>query len=292
LRQALVQTFLNGHHAIIARLQNGTYPPRYLYEPTLPLRYHYAFDLAGAIITGLCRVRVDHAIDILTLALWPCMFLLLWRVGEHVGGWRAGLFVALAVCFSGGWPIVASTLSPSGFFTVNGLRISPLFVDNFFQHPWSIGMPIFCLAMLQRAVLSRVNNQILGFAALVCSLPVLSLSQVVLFATTVVALGLTEIWRLVRSNDHAAALILLALGASLLGAKLIGGFFVSGPFPAAGGFLDTGFRLRDWSGPGAVLGQLQWNLATFGILLVLGVVGLFVPIRRGPRQGGDHAAAV
>src|SRR5258708_6508789 len=28
---------LGGHLAIIAHLQNGTYPPRYLYEPSLPL---------------------------------------------------------------------------------------------------------------------------------------------------------------------------------------------------------------------------------------------------------------
>jgi hypothetical protein len=67
----------NGHQAIIAHLQNGTYPPRYLYEPSLPLRYHYAFDLAAAIVTGLLRIRADQAIDLLTLTLWSSMFLLL-----------------------------------------------------------------------------------------------------------------------------------------------------------------------------------------------------------------------
>jgi hypothetical protein len=60
----------------------------------------------------------------------------------------------------------------------------------------------------------------------------------------------------------------------LLSIKVIGGFFVSGPFPTAGGFLGTGLYLRDWSVPDAVLGQVQWNLATFGALLVFGVVGL------------------
>src|SRR5690348_11494948 len=39
------------HHAIIGQLQNGIYPPQYGYEPSLPLKYHYAFDLAGAIVT-------------------------------------------------------------------------------------------------------------------------------------------------------------------------------------------------------------------------------------------------
>ncbi len=138
----------NGHHAVIAHLQNGSYPPRYLYEPSLPLRYHYGFDLAGAIVTGLLRVRLDHAIDLLTIALWPCMFLLLWRVGEHVGGRRAGLPVALAVCFSGGWPLIALTGPSCGLCTINGLRINPSFVHYFFQHLWSLGVPIFCLVVL------------------------------------------------------------------------------------------------------------------------------------------------
>ena len=243
------EAHFNGHHAIIAHLQNGTYPPRYLYEPSLPLRYHYAFDLAGAIVTGLLRVRLDHAIDLLTLALWPCIFLLLWRVGEHVGGKRAGPFVALAVCFSGGWPALAWAGAPCGFCTVNGLRLNPPFIHYFFQHPWGIGVPIFCLVVLQRAALPRVSNQTLGLAALICSLSLLSLSEAVLFVTTVVALGLTEAWRLARFRERSAAVVLLGIGVSLLGAKLIGGFFVAGPFPPAGGFFDTGFYVRDFAGP-------------------------------------------
>jgi hypothetical protein len=264
----------NGHHAIIAHLQNGTYPPRYLYEPSLPLRYHYGFDLAGAILTGLLRVRLDHAIDLLTIALWPCMFLLLWRVGEHVGGRRAGLLVALTVCFSGGWPLITRLGPPCGLCTINGLRINPPFVHYFFQHPWSLGVPIFCLVVLQRAARSRIGNQMLGLAALVCSLSLLSLAHAVLFIATVVALGMTEAWTAVRLRALTAVTVLLGLGASVVCAKLLGGFFASGEFPPAGGILDTGFSLREFSGSDAILGQIQWNLASFGALLVLGSVGL------------------
>jgi hypothetical protein len=275
LANFLDEANFNGHFAIIAHLQNGTYPPRYLYDPNLPLRYHYGFDLAGALVTALLRVRLDHAIDLLNLALWPCMFLLLLRVGEHVGGKRAGLFVALAVCFSGGWPLLAQIGSPCGICTVNGLRINPPFIHTFFQHPWSIGIPIFCLVILQRAALPKLDNPTMGLAALICSLSLLSLAHAVLFIMTVVALGIAEIWRLARWRDRTAAAVLLGLAASLLNAKLIGGFFVSGPFPPAGGFFDTGFNLRDFSGSDAVLGQVQWNLASFGALLIIGAVGLF-----------------
>ena len=262
------------HHAIIAHLQNGIYPPRYLYEPSLPLRYHYAFDLAGAIITGLLRLRLDHAIDLLTIALWPCMFLLLWRIGEHVGGRRAGLPVALAVCFAGGWPFLVPMGSPCGVCAANGLWINPPFIHYFFQHPWGLGVPIFCLVVLQRAALPRLRNRPLGLLALGCSLSLLSLAETVLFVTTVAALGLIEMSRLVRFRDLAAMKILSTLGASLLGAKLMGGFFTSGNYASAGGLFGTGFSARDFPDLGAVIGQIQWNLASFGLLLVVGTIGL------------------
>jgi hypothetical protein len=223
------------HQGIIASLQNGTYPPRYLYEPTLPLKYHYAFDLAGAIVTGLLRVRLDHAVDLLTLALWPCMFLLLWRVGEHVGGRRAGLFVAFAASLAGGCAAFASFASDCGLCTVNGLRITPPFTSYFFQHPWSIGVPLFCLVLLQRSALSQARNRSLAAAALAGSLALLSLAEVVLFATAVVALTLTEIWSAARHRDRSAIVALAAVIASLVGAVLIGGFFVRAPYPPAGG---------------------------------------------------------
>ena len=284
--------YFNGHEAIIAHLQNGVYPPRYLYEPSLPLRYHYAFDLAGAIATGLLRVRLDQAIDLLTIALWPCMFLLLWRIGDHFGGKRAGLLVALAVCFSGGWPALCTSdevaaggvLSIAarvlGKCSVDGQPINPPLIAYYFQHPWSIGLPIFCLVILQRAALPRVHNQPLAVASLVASLSLLSLCQVVLFITTVAAMALTEVSSFARTRDPTAAVVLLSLGASLVIARLIGGFFSSGLFPAAGGLLGTGLVLREFSGTRVVLTQMQWDLASFGALLVLGGLGI-LRARRG-----------
>jgi hypothetical protein len=264
------EAYFNGHFAIIAHLQNGAYPPRYLYEPSLPLRYHYGFDLACAIITGVLRVRVDHAVDLLTLTLWPCMFLLLWRVGDLAGGKTAGLLVAATVCFSTGWCILCS---------VDGQRSNPPFTSYYFQHPWSLGVPIFCLALLQHAALPRLANRTLGWTALACSLSLLSLCQAVLFVTTVAALGLTAVWRLARFRDHVSWRVLSALAASLASSRLLGGFFVAGQFPPAGGLFGTGIYLRVFSSGDALLSQALWNLETFGLLLFAGVVGLFYAAR-------------
>lgn len=268
------ETPYGAHFSHIAHLQNGVYPPRYLYEPSLPLRYHFAFDLAGAIVTGLLRVRLDHAVDLLTLALWPCMFLLLWRLGERVGGRGAGVAVALTVCFSGGWPVLAWYWSQCGYCTINGLWLNPPFISNFFQHPWSIGVPVFCLVVLQRGALPQIENRIVGLGCLIGSLILLSLSQVVLFLPTVMALGFAEIWNLVVHRGRLAKPVILSLGLAFIGAKLIGGFFTSELYPPIGGIFDTGLIFRDFSNLSAIVGQLGWILASFGVLPIFGAVGL------------------
>jgi hypothetical protein len=270
------ETAASGHQTLIAHLQNGIYPPRYVYEPSLPRAYHLAFDLAGAIVTGLLRIRVDQAIDLLALALWPFMFLLLWRAGEHFEGRTAGLFVAVAVCFSGGWPALAFpwTGSPCNLCTINGLRVNYPFFQYFFQRPWDIGVPIFCLVMLQRAAISRLGNRPLPAVALACWLVMLSLSEAVLFVMTVAAMALAEVWGFIRCRDRAQVTILLCLAASVLGAKLIGGVFTSAPFPPSIGLFHTGFLLTDFSRPHAALSQIQWDLASFGILPALGIAGI------------------
>jgi hypothetical protein len=281
------------HQPIIAHLQNGAYPPRYLYEPVLPFRYHYGFDLAASIITGVLRVRSDHAIDILTLALWPSMFLLLWRVGNHFGGRRAGLFVALAICYAGGWPVLCtgyielpggpqwytSAAQLAGYCKVGSLVTNPPFISNFFQHPWSIGMPIFSLIVLQRAAIPRLDDPRPALAMMACSLSLLSLCQVVLFVSTVAALCISETWRLWRNHARISAWVLLVVGISLLGAKLSGGFFTSSPPSAVGTFFTASFALHQYSGFADLLMQARWDLATFGAVPILGTLG-FLWIKR------------
>lgn len=278
----------SGHLTIIGHLQNGTYPPRYLYEPSLPLHYHYAFDLAAAIVTGLLRIRSDHAIDLLTVILWPTTFLLLWRLGEHFGGRKAGLFVAATVSFSGNWPFLCasdalSSIIPQsntmqrmlGFCAVGGDTINPPFISYFFQHPWSLGVPIFALVILQRAALPGLRRRAIGLAAITASLSLLSLAQVVLFVVVILALGIIEVWNLAKYRSRLAAEMLAVLALSLLGAKFLGGFFSSGDYPPAQGLFGTSFVLRSLTDLYSLLLQGQWNLASFGALLLLGIPGMF-----------------
>src|SRR5262249_20619323 len=85
-----------------------------------------------------------------------------------------------------------------------------------------------------------------------------------------------------RVRHRQAALVLLGLGASLLIARGLGGFFVTGSLPPAGpgAPLIAGLQVRDFAAPRSVLGQIQWDLASFGLLLIFGTAGLF-RVRRG-----------
>jgi len=83
--------------------------------------------------------------------------------------------------------------------------------------------------VLQHASLPLVRNKFLGIAALVFSLALLSLSQAVLFVTTVIASRLAELWNLARSRHGQAGTALLGLGLSVFIARSLAGFFLSGP---------------------------------------------------------------
>src|ERR1051325_1383704 len=179
------------------------------------------------------------------------------------------------VCFAGGWPALVGFGSVCPRCAANGLEVNPPFISYYFQHPWSIGVPLFCLVVLQHASLPLVRNKFLGIAALVFSLALLSLSQAVLFVTTILAFGLAEVWNLARSRDGQAGTVLLGLGLSLFIARWLGGFFLTGPFSPVGPQFSVGVQLKDFAAPGAVLGQIQWDLASFGALLILGSIGLF-----------------
>src|SRR5262249_2463548 len=63
------ELFIVGHMSIVAEIQNNFYPPQNLAFAEFELRYHYGFALLTAIVTALFRLRIDVAIDFVTLLL-------------------------------------------------------------------------------------------------------------------------------------------------------------------------------------------------------------------------------
>jgi hypothetical protein len=200
----------NGHMSFVAQLQNDYFPPRLLGFPHIPLRYHYGFDLVCAGLTALTRLRVDRAIQLVTVAGWAYCWCLLWVLGERLtGNKRGGLLTATATLLGGGIVVLfaplalhhyhfanATTLPRSllGMYSVgDGLRLRTIIVEYFFQHPFSLGFPFAAATLLAVLIPSERGGRLARYVLLGLLLTSLSLTQDVLCVTLGATLAFTEI---------------------------------------------------------------------------------------------------
>ncbi len=267
------ELFFTGHMSITAQLQNGTYPPHHLTFPQFELRYHYGFNLLCAVVTALTRLDITTAIDLVTLASWAYVANLLWLLGERLFGTRgAGIMVVALVLLGGGLDFFcAGEGAPLpyhllGLCKIDGAIVNPPVVSYFFQHPWTLGIPLMLSTLL--LLLDAGGNRPMGLAlAVFFLLAALSLSQIVLFATVgaslvAAAFRLEGEWSIKRGVATATvALAALAL------ATQWGGVFAPAP-DDLGGDLQFHLGMADSLG-----GTVRWHLATFGLLLPLGLAG-------------------
>jgi hypothetical protein len=291
---------IGGHMAFIAEMQNGVYPPRSLTFPQFELRYHYGFDLLAAAVSGLTRLRVDNAIDAVTLPCFGWLFAVAWRLGNVTGGSRAaGPFTAALVSFAGGLPFVCAPGEPIrvpllvGQCSVEGLLVNPPFLSYFFQHPWTVGAPLALTALLVASEAPRGAGRL---AALGLVLLALTLTQLVLFVTVAAALLVAEVVPSVRGSLKEALDIrvaplralglLVVVGLTLAVARRLGGFFAPMPDGASSGIVVHLGVVE------TLAGAMRWHIASFGALLPLGVAGLLVRGRARVALGALVAASL
>ncbi|MBK8257590.1 MAG: hypothetical protein IPK82_33590 [Polyangiaceae bacterium] len=271
------ELFTTGHMSIAAQMQNGIYPPRHLSFPDTPLRYHHGFDTLAASVSALLHLPIDRAIDVLTLFLFALSWCLFWVLGERFLGRSRAWLLPLLGLFCGGMPIVCDNDLPFLGHVLDACNLGKFYVNPsvssyFFQHPWSLGIPVGLSALI--VFTSRRTTQLVRAMVLVLSLAALSLSQITLFAAFLPSFLVVEfLTDTDESRVRRTARMVLTLGVALLFARLIGGFFTRSPglipmaFSLRVGFADT---LRD---------TLLWNLQTFSILLPLAVLG-FASMKR------------
>lgn len=273
------EVLLAGHMSTVAQMANGIHPPRRLQFPEYPFRYHYGFDLLAACFSAILRVQADAGIDIAALVLWAATWCLLWGLGERlIGRSRAWLTPAMTLFASGlplrcphpGTSILPNLISecPVGRWSVNGPVIT-----YWFQHPWSLGIPVAATAIL---VFTERNprDRWVRFAVLAFLFGALSFSELVLFVTVVPSLIVAELWYEDRIELGRAPAVLGAAAIGVLVAKLLGGFFVPGQ-----GLQSMKFELHRGFGDTPEL-TLKWNAMTFGAMWITGVAGFFA-LRRG-----------
>lgn len=273
-----------GHMSIAGQILNDIYPPRHLTFPHAELNYHYGFDLLVAVTSALTRLRVDHAIDAVVLLCWAWTFCVAWVIGRRAARAR-GLMAATVLLFGGGIPIlcapnhVPTVAELIGSCKIDGLWVNPPLSSYFFQHPWTLGLPIaLSIILLLGERKTRAIPRLLGVSLLVL---MLSLSQFTLFTTlgaSIVAQaffaadGPPKRWlaRLLGApfSPGRGFAMLAAVLVAFLAATQLGGFFA---------------RDTDLGGPALVRhagvtesfsGTILWITASFGLLLPLGILGL------------------
>lgn len=265
---------LNGHMPIAGELQNGVYPPRHLIFPDTPLRYHYGFDLLTASLTALFHLRIDQAIDTGTIGLFFLAWCLFWALGERLAGRRAAWLFPLCVLTAGGVPAICDR-DPGAFVDrivqvcwVGKHYVNPPIPSYFFQHPWSIGLPMGATALLVLTS-SRPRSPWLRLGVLFVCLAALSFCQITLFAGCGAAFIVAEMFGEDGVDPGRGLKMLAVVALAFVTAKALGGFLVTAPnLPA--------LKFEMQQGMGETREEVvRWNLQTFGLLLPLGLAGLF-----------------
>ena len=197
------ETWLWAHIPTTLQIQNGIYPPRNLIFPQFEFKYHYAIDLAAAVVSSLLgQIDVLIAIHILALLLWGYLFCLFWTVGERlIGGRAAGPVTGTSACSSpGASRFFCQPLRPLDHFLESdcqpsGVWITPPLVSNFLQHPWSLGFMLLAAVLLIFPGRASANRW--WWALLSLLVAFLSLGESVMFVCllpSLVAIGMPR-WR-------------------------------------------------------------------------------------------------
>lgn len=280
---------LQGHIPVVEQMLRGKFPPTYIAFPEVEFRYHYGFNLLAALLARAFRVPGYLGIDLATMACWSAFVANLLFVLRGLGiprrGWALGfIFIVLSGGLS--WWLVAHHDGGAGMLFqlpnwqqmfIFGRVIHPSFIMYFFQHPISLGL-VFFLAMLRCFQEWHQTGCRRAYWTGVFLLGVMSLAQVMLFVTSLAALGGVFLHRIFKGGVARQQTILEGLGV-LLGALslafALGGFFQWGPgaesqalrFTWPPGYLNNEFYARGH--PMAWSKAVFWYFSGFGLALVL-----------------------
>ncbi|MFT3770487.1 MAG: hypothetical protein QM820_34090 [Minicystis sp.] len=265
---------IGGHLSIVAQIQNGAFPPHLATFPQFELDYHDGFDIVAAALGVVLRLPLAWAIDLTTVLAVAYTFFLGAHLGRVLGGARTGTITGLLVLFGGGVHLFCTGPGAPlghrliGLCKVDEVWINPPLGSYFFQHPFGAGIPLF-LAILVLLADRDAGARPGRYALFAVLLAALSQCQTVLFACGIASFVAAESLPRGRLDLRRAASGITSALVAVAVARMLGGFFAATPY-------RDGSSLELHLGIGSSLaGTLLWNARTYGVLLPLGIAGVY-----------------
>ncbi|MEQ9499289.1 MAG: hypothetical protein RIT81_20565 [Deltaproteobacteria bacterium] len=155
-----------GHKSMVEQLRRGVYPMYYPSSPSEEARYHYGFDVLAGVFTRGLDLSSDLAIDLVCILLALFMCWAAAAVAADADAERSAPFAAAAIHLGAGL----------AFFLLAGVdgrhprcltqyhhptcevELFPTQLLNVFQHPVSLGVPLFLTAVLMFPRLAGRSN--------------------------------------------------------------------------------------------------------------------------------------
>ena len=293
------------------QFSEGVYPPRHNALPNVTIKYHYAFIILSGTVRWLSGLSANVSIDFVSTGLWLFIFLFIYfwlreleferlpaawgSFAVLLGGGLSWLYVRRIETYDGldkvpppselshrydaakSWieNLVAASRVPSMHLRNSDGSLSNLPWDvaaQFEQHAVSVGIALTLVALL--LLVSWQKQEGLHVPLLVANVATFSsllLCHAVFGGVAAVTAGLCLFGSWVRQRNRVTFLrgLLFVPGMSIL-ALLHGGMLSRGPEYGGGGFstLRRGFGYA----VGGVSGFCHWNLAGFGLPLLLAIV--------------------
>lgn len=147
---------LFGHKSMVEQLRRGTYPVYFPPMPQFEARYHYGFDVLAGVLTRSFGASSDLAIDLVTILLVLFMAQAAAAVACDTGAERSAPLAIAAIHLGGGLAAIMlagdPAMHPRCFAQYHhptcGVQLYPTQLLNIFQHPVSLGVPMFLVMLL------------------------------------------------------------------------------------------------------------------------------------------------
>ncbi|MBI2374850.1 MAG: hypothetical protein HYV07_12710 [Deltaproteobacteria bacterium] len=288
---------LFGHKSMVEQLRRGLYPIHLTPMPDHEARYHVGFDLLAGALARAFDLGSDLSIDLVTIGLALVISVAAAGIVEDAGEPRAAPFAAIAIHLGAGLAFLLLAGTPGRHprcllqyhHPTCGVELFPTPLLNVFQHPVSLGVPLWLALLLvaRRVVLGgRERRSRWVFAAAIVALgPAVAIGQVVYAVLGVLSLLATGVWLTLTSErsrraDRASGVLALiaAFGLALALSRAQGGMLAPSSIiepnvivrrPVVGFPADVG-----------VLEILRYHTINLGMGFVALPVFLFVFVRR------------